>query len=181
MSFPTYRTGVVPVLVSCLQSSRLVHELVQQYLLITKRHKSGWKRVWYIRFNFLVVLSQHVRKTGNPIRLPDLKVSCDMKAICNANLFCACAVQQNGNADQVITWLTGWIMQFAYTCWVSTTKKSDLIYQTLFHAGAREGLGMRLYIHPKFLFPSPLLSSPFILLRSSLYPLLFFSHPLTPL
>ena len=41
MSFPTYRTGVVPVLVSCLQSSRLVHELVQQYLLITKRHKSG--------------------------------------------------------------------------------------------------------------------------------------------
>ena len=28
---------------------------------------------------FLVVLSQHVRKTGNPIRLLDLLQSCDMK------------------------------------------------------------------------------------------------------
>ena len=27
----------------------------------------------------LVVLSQHVRKTGNPIRLLDLLQSCDMK------------------------------------------------------------------------------------------------------
>ena len=28
--------------------------------------------VWYITSEFLVVLSQHVRKTGNPIRLLDL-------------------------------------------------------------------------------------------------------------
>ena len=31
------------------------------------------KRVWYLTSEFLVVLSQHVRKTGNPIRLLDLK------------------------------------------------------------------------------------------------------------
>ena len=32
-----------------------------------------------ITSEFLVVLSQHVRKTGNPIRLLDLLKSCDMK------------------------------------------------------------------------------------------------------
>ena len=32
-----------------------------------------------IMSEFLVVLSQHVRKTGNPIRLLDLLKSCDMK------------------------------------------------------------------------------------------------------
>ena len=32
-----------------------------------------------ITSEFLVVLSQHVRKTGNPIRLLDLQQSCDMK------------------------------------------------------------------------------------------------------
>ena len=37
------------------------------------------KRVWYLTTEFLVVLSQHVRKTGNPIRLLDLLQSCDMK------------------------------------------------------------------------------------------------------
>ena len=39
------------------------------------------KRVWYITSDFLVVLSQHVREMGNPIRLPDFELSCDMKAI----------------------------------------------------------------------------------------------------
>ena len=39
-----------------------------------------------------------------------------MKAICNADRFCACELaQQNGNAGQVITRLTGWIMQCTYT------------------------------------------------------------------
>ena len=37
------------------------------------------KRVWYLTSEFLVVLSQHVRKTGSPIRLLDLLKSCDMK------------------------------------------------------------------------------------------------------
>ena len=39
------------------------------------------KRVWYLTSEFLVVLSQHVRKTGNPIRLLDLKLSCDKKVV----------------------------------------------------------------------------------------------------
>ena len=37
------------------------------------------ERILYIMSEFLVVLSQHVRKTGNPIRLLDLLQSCDMK------------------------------------------------------------------------------------------------------
>ena len=37
------------------------------------------KRVWYLTSECLVVLSQHVRKTGNPIRSLDLKLSCDIK------------------------------------------------------------------------------------------------------
>ena len=36
------------------------------------------KWVWYIRSEFLVVLSQVVGKTGNPIRLLGLKMSCDI-------------------------------------------------------------------------------------------------------
>ena len=32
-------------------------------------------RVWCLKSEFLVVLSQHVRKTGNPIRALDLKVT----------------------------------------------------------------------------------------------------------
>ena len=32
------------------------------------------KRVWYLTSEFLVVLSQHVWKTGNPIRSLDLKL-----------------------------------------------------------------------------------------------------------
>ena len=39
------------------------------------------KRVWYLTSEFLVVLSQHVRKTGNPMRSLDLKLSCDKKVV----------------------------------------------------------------------------------------------------
>ena len=39
------------------------------------------KRVWYLTSEFLVVLSQHVWKTGNPIRSLDLKLSCDIKVV----------------------------------------------------------------------------------------------------
>ena len=39
------------------------------------------KRVWCLTSEFLVVLSQHVRKTGKPIRLLDLKLSCDIKVV----------------------------------------------------------------------------------------------------
>ena len=39
------------------------------------------KRVWYLTSECLVVLSQHVRKTGNPIRSLDLKLSCDIKVV----------------------------------------------------------------------------------------------------
>ena len=47
--------------------------------LVTRPHPQEGGRVWYITSEFLVVLSQHVRKTGNPIRLLDLLKSCDMK------------------------------------------------------------------------------------------------------
>ena len=51
---------------------------------MTRPHPQVGERVWYITSEFLVVpsmvvLSQHVRKTGNPIRLLDLLKSCDMK------------------------------------------------------------------------------------------------------
>ena len=39
------------------------------------------KRVWYLTSECLVVLSQLVRKTGNPIRSLDLKLSCDIKVV----------------------------------------------------------------------------------------------------
>ena len=39
------------------------------------------KRVWYLTSECLVVLSRHVRKTGNPIRSLDLKLSCDIKVV----------------------------------------------------------------------------------------------------
>ena len=47
--------------------------------LVTRPHPQEGERVWYITSEFLVVLSQHVQKTGNPIRLLDLLKSCDMK------------------------------------------------------------------------------------------------------
>ena len=47
--------------------------------LVTRPHPQEGERVWYITSEFLVVLSQHVQKTGNPIRLLDLQQSCDMK------------------------------------------------------------------------------------------------------
>ena len=47
--------------------------------LVTRPHPQEGERVWYITSEFLVVLSQHVLKTGNPIRLLDLLKSCDMK------------------------------------------------------------------------------------------------------
>ena len=50
-----------------------------QTSLVTRPHPQEGERVWYITSEFLVVLSQHVRKTGNPIRLLDLLKSCDMK------------------------------------------------------------------------------------------------------
>ena len=40
---------------------------------------SGHETSVQITSEFLVVLSQHVRKTGNPIRLLDSLKSCDMK------------------------------------------------------------------------------------------------------
>ena len=39
------------------------------------------------------MLSQHVRKTGNPIRSLDLKLSCDIKVVPTAR---ACADRQTG-------------------------------------------------------------------------------------
>ena len=47
--------------------------------LVPRPHPQEEERVWYLTSEFLVVLSQHVRKTGNPIRLLDLLQSCDMK------------------------------------------------------------------------------------------------------
>ena len=47
--------------------------------LVTRPHPQEGERVWYITSEFLVVLSQHIQKTGNPIRLLDLLKSCDMK------------------------------------------------------------------------------------------------------
>ena len=44
----------------------------------TRLCDSRTKEGWYL---FLVVLSQHVRKTGNPIRSLDLKLSCDIKVV----------------------------------------------------------------------------------------------------
>jgi hypothetical protein len=34
-------------------------------------------------------------KLSNPMRLPDFKLSCDIRAICNADWFYACTVKQN--------------------------------------------------------------------------------------
>ena len=47
--------------------------------LVPRPHPQEEERVWYLTSEFLVVLSQHVRKTGNPIRLLDLLQLCDMK------------------------------------------------------------------------------------------------------
>ena len=49
----------------------------------------------------MVVLNQHVWKMGNPIRLVDLKLSCDMKVISNADRFCTCTVQQKGSGNHM--------------------------------------------------------------------------------
>ena len=45
------------------------------------------KRVWNLSQDFLPLLSQHVRKTGNPIRTQDSKQSCDFNAYCNTAWF----------------------------------------------------------------------------------------------
>ena len=80
------------------------------------------KRVWYLTSEFLVVLSQHVWKTGNPIRSLDLKLSCDIKVV---------HAQQTGYRRR--KW---YICRSNYTIHVhSTTKKADVRYQTFFHAG----------------------------------------------
>ena len=47
--------------------------------LVPRPYPQEGERVWYITSEFLVVPSQNVRKTGNPIRLLDLLQSCDMK------------------------------------------------------------------------------------------------------
>ena len=51
--------------------------------LVTRPHphpkRERGSGIIIITSEFLVVLSQHVRKTGNPIRLLDLLKSCDMK------------------------------------------------------------------------------------------------------
>ena len=52
------------------------------------------KRVWYLTSEFLVVLSQHVRKTGNPIRSLDLKLSCDKKVVPHGT-------RMRGRADRI--------------------------------------------------------------------------------
>ena len=39
--------------------------------LVPKPHPQEEERVWYLMSEFLVVLTQHVRKTNNPIRLLD--------------------------------------------------------------------------------------------------------------
>ena len=39
------------------------------------------KRVWSLSKDFLVVLSQHVRKTGKPIRMLVRNKSCDIKTL----------------------------------------------------------------------------------------------------
>ena len=66
-------------------------------------------------------------------------------------------------------------IKWMYTCWFSTTKKSDLIYQTLFHVGAREGLCTRLawgtwvctILTYSYLFPMVYLSSSRMLVMSA--------------
>ena len=45
------------------------------------------KRVWNLSQDFLALLSQHVRKTGNPIRTQDSKESCDFNAYWNTARF----------------------------------------------------------------------------------------------
>ena len=50
--------------------------------------------VWYLTSEFLVVLSQHVRKTGNPIRWLDLKLSCDKKVVPHGT-------RMRGRADRI--------------------------------------------------------------------------------
>ena len=52
------------------------------------------KRVWYLTSEFLVVLSQHVRKTANPIRSLDLKLSCDKKVVPHGT-------RMRGRADRI--------------------------------------------------------------------------------
>ena len=48
---------------------------------------------WYLTS---VVLSQHVRKTGNPIRSLDLKLSCDIKVVPHGT-------RMRGPADRIFT------------------------------------------------------------------------------
>ena len=50
--------------------------------------------VSYLTSEFLVVLSQHVRKTGNPIRSLDLKLSCDIKVVSHGT-------RMRGRADRI--------------------------------------------------------------------------------
>ena len=45
------------------------------------------KRVWNLSQDFLALLSQHVRKTGKPIRTQDSKQSCDFNAYWNTARF----------------------------------------------------------------------------------------------
>ena len=45
------------------------------------------KRVWNLSQDFLALLSQHVRKTGKPIRAQDSKRSCDFNAYWNTARF----------------------------------------------------------------------------------------------
>ena len=45
------------------------------------------KRVWNLSQDFLVLLSQHVQKTGKPIRTQDSTQSCDFNAYWNTARF----------------------------------------------------------------------------------------------
>ena len=57
-------------------SSRTTHGALCSSL-VPRPHPQEEERVWYLMSEFLVVLRQHVRKTGNPIRSLDLLQPCE--------------------------------------------------------------------------------------------------------
>ena len=59
-----------------------IHSLVPR-----PSHAPARKRVWNLSQDFLALLSQHVRKTGKPIRTQDSKESCDFNAYWNTARF----------------------------------------------------------------------------------------------
>ena len=79
-----------PALIRSHMTSKnvLCRERMSDHSLVPRPSRApALKRVWNLSQDFLALLSQHVRKTGKPIRTQDSKQSCDFNAYWNTARF----------------------------------------------------------------------------------------------